>query len=96
MSGLPTLGVFDIPPRAPVDRAVILLHGLGRGPRVMRRLATALGDAGWAVCNVGYASLRRPLAFHADMFERGPEENKARDMNWLRNRIQEFPKFTPT
>lgn len=48
------------------ERAVILLHGLGRGRAVMRRMERALLTAGWVVANVGYPSLRRPLEHHAD------------------------------
>ncbi len=48
------------------DRAVILLHGLGRGRAVMRCMERALLTAGWVVANVGYPSLRRPLEHHAD------------------------------
>jgi pimeloyl-ACP methyl ester carboxylesterase len=53
-------------PAARGERAVILLHGLGRGRAVMRRLEQALLAAGWVVANVGYPSLRRPLGHHAD------------------------------
>ncbi|WP_158922475.1 alpha/beta fold hydrolase [Acidisphaera sp. S103] len=53
-------------PAAEGDRAVILLHGLGRGRIVMRRMEHALRKAGWTVANVGYPSLRRPLAYHVD------------------------------
>jgi pimeloyl-ACP methyl ester carboxylesterase len=53
-------------PSAGRSRAVVLLHGIGRGRHVMRPLDRALADAGWAVANVGYPSLRRPLAHHAD------------------------------
>jgi pimeloyl-ACP methyl ester carboxylesterase len=52
-------------PSAGRDRAVILLHGLGQGRFVMRRMERTLGTAGWAVANVGYPSLRRPLEDHA-------------------------------
>ncbi len=53
-------------PSAGRDRAVILLHGLGQGRFVMRRMERMLGAAGWAVANVGYPSLRRPLEDHAE------------------------------
>jgi len=53
-------------PAAEGDRAVILLHGLGRGRGIMRRMEQALLAAGWVVANVGYPSLRRPLEYHAD------------------------------
>jgi pimeloyl-ACP methyl ester carboxylesterase len=52
-------------PHAGRERAAILLHGLGRGRHVMRKLARALDEAGWAVANVGYPSLRRPIDHHA-------------------------------
>lgn len=47
------------------ERAVILLHGIGRGRHVMRRLERAVAQAGFAVANIGYPSLRRPLDHHA-------------------------------
>ncbi len=53
-------------PVAEGDRAVILLHGLGRGRGIMRRMERALLADGWVVANVGYPSLRRPLENHAD------------------------------
>ena len=46
-------------------RAVVLLHGLGHHPGGMARMAAALADTGWAVANIGYASLRLPLEQHA-------------------------------
>jgi pimeloyl-ACP methyl ester carboxylesterase len=52
-------------PAACGERAVMLLHGLGRGRTVMRRLEQALLAAGWVVANVGYPSLRRPPQHHA-------------------------------
>jgi pimeloyl-ACP methyl ester carboxylesterase len=55
-----------IAPTEAGNRAVILLHGLGRGRAIMRRMERALLTAGWAVANVGYPSLRRPLDHHAD------------------------------
>lgn len=53
-------------PTAEGDRAVILLHGLGRGRGIMRRMERALLAAGWVVANVGYPSLRRTLDDHAN------------------------------
>lgn len=39
------------------QEAVILLHGLGRTERSMRRIGRSLGQNGFAVFNTGYASL---------------------------------------
>lgn len=50
---------------AGVRPPVILLHGLGRTPRSMRRMARALDDAGFAVETWGYPSRHRRLAQHA-------------------------------
>ena len=52
-------------PSARVAKAAILLHGLGHHPGGMDRLTSVLGEAGWAVANVGYPSLRRPVEAHA-------------------------------
>ncbi|MXP62874.1 alpha/beta fold hydrolase [Roseomonas sp. M0104] len=46
-------------------RAVVVLHGLGHHPGGMARMAGALADTGWAVANIGYASLRQSLEHHA-------------------------------
>ena len=40
---------------------VILLHGAGRSPRSMGRMATALARQGYRVHNLGYASRRFPI-----------------------------------
>jgi pimeloyl-ACP methyl ester carboxylesterase len=40
----------------PSAEAVVLLHGLGRSERAMRPLARSLEQAGYKVCNLGYAS----------------------------------------
>lgn len=39
----------------------ILLHGLGRTPRSLRRVAAALRQAGYRVVNPGYPSTSRPI-----------------------------------
>jgi triacylglycerol lipase len=39
--------------------AVVLLHGLGRGPRSMRRLERRLEDAGYTVANLRYDSTEK-------------------------------------
>jgi len=45
---------------------VVLLHGLGRGPSSMRRLASALEEAGFDTLIVGYKSTSGPLSDLAD------------------------------
>ncbi|CAH2600106.1 putative Triacylglycerol lipase [Rhodovastum atsumiense] len=55
----------SLAPPAGRAKAAILLHGLGHHPGGMERLTGALGRAGWAVANVGYPSLRRPVEDHA-------------------------------
>jgi alpha/beta hydrolase family protein len=40
---------------------VVLLHGIARTTRSLRRLEQSLQQAGFATLNVGYASRRRPL-----------------------------------
>ena len=52
------------PSMSSCKQAVILLHGLGRTRWVMRRLSVACEAAGYAVANVGYASLREDLDIH--------------------------------
>ena len=42
-------------------QGVILLHGIGRSHRWMRKLERALQAAGFATLNLGYASRRKPL-----------------------------------
>lgn len=48
------------PPAAPAD-TVVLLHGLGRGPASMARLARALRRDGYRVLNLGYPSRTLPI-----------------------------------
>jgi pimeloyl-ACP methyl ester carboxylesterase len=43
------------------SEGVILLHGIGRTPRWMRRLEKALQRQGFATLNLGYASRKKPL-----------------------------------
>lgn len=54
------------PVRATAADTVILLHGLGRSPLSMSRLAMALRAAGYEVRNIGYPSQRADLATLAD------------------------------
>lgn len=53
-------------PAASAAERVVLVHGLGRGPHSMSRLAKELTKAGYAVSNVGYASTRGELVTLAD------------------------------
>nr|WP_305123329.1 alpha/beta fold hydrolase [Roseomonas sp. GC11] len=46
-------------------RGAVLLHGLGHHHGAMASVGAALAEAGWAVANLGYASLRKPLDYHA-------------------------------
>jgi pimeloyl-ACP methyl ester carboxylesterase len=45
---------------------VVLLHGLGRTPRSMRRLERALHSAGHSVANLRYPATRKPIEELAD------------------------------
>lgn len=40
---------------------VVLLHGLARSARSMNKLATALQQAGFSTCNIGYPSTQYPV-----------------------------------
>ena len=44
---------------------VVLLHGLGRSPGSMDRMADALEEAGYTVLNLGYPSTEYPVEFLA-------------------------------
>jgi pimeloyl-ACP methyl ester carboxylesterase len=47
---------------------VVLLHGIGRGSRSLRKLEKALQASGFATLNLGYASRKKPLeALAADI-----------------------------
>ncbi len=49
-------------------QSVVLLHGLGRSPRAMARLATQFEDAGYRVHSLGYSSLgQSPTDILADL-----------------------------
>ena len=43
------------------DECIVLLHGLWRSDASMNKMEDALGDAGYAVRNIGYDSTERPL-----------------------------------
>jgi len=49
------------PGSGPGREVVVLLHGLSRSPRSMRRIEAALTRAGYEVVNFGYAAGRRPI-----------------------------------
>lgn len=51
-------------PSAGRQRAAVVLHGMWDYPGATRKLAHALEAQGWAVANLGYPSLRLPLAAH--------------------------------
>lgn len=55
------------PARPVAAEGVILLHGMARTRRMMSRLEGAFSEAGYAVANLGYPSLRAPLEDHAAM-----------------------------
>jgi len=57
-------------PRRNTSRAAVLLHGLGHHPGAMVEAERALIAGGWAVANLGYASLRRSLDDHAEAASR--------------------------
>lgn len=63
---------------------VILLHGLGRTPRSMRRLARALERAGFAAETWGYPSRHHRLAEHA-------AELRRRLADWANKRPDKTP-----
>lgn len=46
---------------APAAGTVVLLHGLARSARSMRRMGGALTEAGYEVCNVDYPSTSLPI-----------------------------------
>src|SRR5207245_2058137 len=48
---------------------VVLLHGLGRSPRSMRRLETALARSGYRVVNVNYPAGKMPIETIADLLD---------------------------
>ena len=70
-------------PSAGYDRAVILLHGMGRWRRLMAPLEAALRRTGWATANVGYASLRSSFEDHVaaiSLIARALHEDGARQV----------------
>ena len=50
--------------------AVVLLHGLGRTPRSMKRLERVLADEGYHVANVGYPARHQPIEELASSLDR--------------------------
>ncbi|MBT8469155.1 MAG: alpha/beta hydrolase [Deltaproteobacteria bacterium] len=53
------------PQAAPIDRLVVLLHGLGRTRRSLARLDRALQEAGFTTARLDYPSTRRSIQDHA-------------------------------
>jgi pimeloyl-ACP methyl ester carboxylesterase len=51
-------------PEAVGNRALILLHGIGRDRRMMARMEQAASALGWRVANLSYPSLTRPFEEH--------------------------------
>ena len=51
----------------PPAETVLLLHGLSRTPRSMKRLELAIAKAGYQVLNIGYPSNSYPIEQLADM-----------------------------
>lgn len=60
------LSMFAIITTARAADTVVLLHGLGRGPASMARLACALRAEGFEVRNLGYSSRRADIRTLAD------------------------------
>jgi pimeloyl-ACP methyl ester carboxylesterase len=54
-------------PGPPGQESVVLLHGLGRSARSLKKLATRLAGQGYSVVNIEYPTLERPIKFLADM-----------------------------
>jgi pimeloyl-ACP methyl ester carboxylesterase len=50
-----------VTPVAPSSPGVVLLHGLARTSRSLRKMERALQDAGFATLNLDYASRQRPI-----------------------------------
>ncbi|WP_246841099.1 triacylglycerol lipase [Hahella sp. CCB-MM4] len=57
-----------IPHSLPLREAVILLHGLARTPRSMRKLENALSQSGYIVLNQGYPSRHFPIPELAETY----------------------------
>ncbi len=73
-------------PGAGAGRAAVLLHGLANTPGIMSRTEAALRDAGWAVANMGYPSLRGPVEAHgraASLVARALAEDGAREIAFV-------------
>ena len=55
-------------PAVPKKECVILLHGLARTPRSMKKLETYLAAKGYPVINAGYPSTREPIQTLAEKY----------------------------
>ncbi|MEZ4528651.1 MAG: alpha/beta hydrolase [Desulfobacterales bacterium] len=56
------------PPPAQKKECVILLHGLARTPRSMKKMETFLSAKGYTVINAGYPSTREPIRRLAEKY----------------------------
>ena len=70
----------DAEGQGPGGAPVVMLHGLGRTPRSLRRLEHALAQAGFRPLNWGYPSRRHRLARH---------------VAWLRDRLDDLTDAGP-
>lgn len=48
-------------PKNQAKQTVVLVHGLARSSRSMTKLASALGQQGYQVCNINYPSTKHPI-----------------------------------
>lgn len=56
--------ILRMAPEMVGERALILLHGIGRDRRMMARMEEAATARGWMVANLSYPSLTRPFEEH--------------------------------
>jgi len=56
--------ILRMAPETVGDRALILLHGIGRDRRIMAKMEEAATAQGWTVANLSYPSLTRPFEEH--------------------------------
>ena len=51
----------DAPTQPEAAQTVVLLHGLARSAKSMRRMASSLESTGYAVCNIDYPSTEHAI-----------------------------------
>ncbi len=68
LAGAPRAARAAERPMSPQE-TVVLLHGLSRTPRSMRRLETALARSGYRVVSVNYPAGRKPIGAIADVLD---------------------------